>query len=341
VEALVKSLGIADLYAANINSPKQVVVSGTAAALAAAETKFKEAGSLFALASDAMGRDMEALLRDSDADTLKRSDIAQPTVTLANLCAASFLKERGLLPACAAGHSLGEYAALVSAGVLSPADCLKLVLARGKAMQAAVERIAKQSGGDNGAPGMAAVLGLAPEQVEALVKSLGIADLYAANINSPKQVVVSGTAAALAAAQDKFKEAGAKRVLRLQVAGPFHSPLMAEAADTFGPVLELTPFKDPAIPLFSNVSGKAVSSGAEAKELALKQITSPVRWIAEESAIATLGIEACLETGPGKALQGLWKDSGTGGPEGPAPVFAAGKLEEIEALFNGTNWIRG
>ncbi|GHV28414.1 malonyl CoA-acyl carrier protein transacylase [Spirochaetia bacterium] len=289
----------------------------------------KAAAELFTLASDAMGKDVEALLRDSDAETLKRSDIAQPTVTLANLCAAAFLRERDLLPACVAGHSLGEYAALVNAGVISPGNCLKLVTARGKAMQATVERIAKQSGGGtDSAPGMAAVLGLAPEQVEALVKSFGIADLYAANINSPKQVVVSGTAAALAAAQDKFKEAGAKRVLRLAVAGPFHSPLMAEAADAFGPALESTPFKDPAIPLFSNVSGKAVSSGAEAKELALKQITSPVRWIAEESAIAALGIEACLETGPGKALQGLWKDSGS-----EVPVFAAGKLEEIEALF--------
>ncbi|GHV73946.1 malonyl CoA-acyl carrier protein transacylase [Spirochaetia bacterium] len=297
----------------------------------------KAAADLFALASDAMGRDMEALLRNSDAETLKRSDIAQPTVTLANLCAAAFLKERGLTPACAAGHSLGEYAALVSAGVVSPGDCLKLVVARGKAMQATVEKIAKQSGGRDGgasadadsAPGMAAVLGMAPEQVEALVKSLGIADLYAANFNSLKQVVISGTAAALAAAQDKFKEAGAKRVLRLQVAGPFHSPFMAEAADAFGPALESVSFQDPALPLFSNVSGKAVSSGAEAKELALKQITSPVRWIAEESAIAALGIEACLETGPGTVLQGLWRDSGN-----EAPVFAAGKLEEIEALFN-------
>jgi [acyl-carrier-protein] S-malonyltransferase len=199
-----------------------------------------------------------------------------------------------------------------------------------------VEKIAKQSGGDNSAPGMAAVLGLAPEQVEALVKSFGIAELYAANINSPKQVVVSGTAAALAAAETKFKEAGAKRVLRLAVAGPFHSPLMAEAADAFGPALESVSFKDPAIPLFSNVSGKAVSSGAEAKELALKQITSPVRWIAEENAIAALGIEAVLETGPGKALQGLWKDLGSGEPAGAIPAFAAGKLEEIEALFENS-----
>jgi [acyl-carrier-protein] S-malonyltransferase len=287
----------------------------------------KEAKALFALASEAMGKDMEALLRDSDAETLKRSDIAQPTVTLANLCASACLRERGLQPAAVAGHSLGEYAALANAGVISSGDCLKLVAARGKAMQATADRIAKQGG--DAAPGMAAVIGLSPEQVEALVKESGIADLYAANINSPKQTVIAGTAAALAAAEAKFKEAGAKRVLRLQVAGPFHSPLMAEAADAFGPVLESAPFADPAIPLFSNVSGKAVRSGAEARELALKQITSSVRWIAEESAIAALGVEMLLEAGPGKALQGLWKDSGS-----ELPIFAAGKLEEIDTLFN-------
>lgn len=292
----------------------------------------KEAKALFAQASDAMGRDMETLLRDSDADTLKRSDIAQPTVTLANLCAAAFLGEKGIAPRGAAGHSLGEYAALVSAKVISTADCLKLVAARGKAMQETVEHIAgKSGGGEESEPGMAAVIGLAPEQVEALVKEWtagGLEGLYAANINSPRQVVVAGTAAALATAQEKFKEAGAKRVLRLPVAGPFHSPLMAPAAEKFGPVLESVQFHDPAIPLFSNVSGKAVSSGVEARDLALKQITSPVRWISEESDIAGLGLDLLLETGPGKALQGLWKDSGS-----PLPCYAAGRVEDIEQLL--------
>jgi [acyl-carrier-protein] S-malonyltransferase len=289
----------------------------------------KAAQELFALASDAMGRNMEELLRTADAEFLKRSDIAQPTVTLASLCAAALLKERGLSPAAVAGHSLGEYAALASASVISAADCLRLVVARGRAMQETVERIAAQGGGagDN-APGMTAVLGLAPEQVEELVRTAGIPDLYAANINSPKQVVVAGSAAALAAAEPLFKAAGAKRALRLQVAGPFHCPLMAEAADQFGPALDSAVVNDPTIPLFSNVTGGAVGSGAEARELALKQITSPVRWIAEESAIAALGVEALLETGPGKALQGLWKDSGS-----DLPIFAAGKLEDIDSLF--------
>jgi [acyl-carrier-protein] S-malonyltransferase len=104
---------------------------------------------------------------------------------------------------------------------------------------------------------------------------------------------------------------------------------MAEAADKFQGALESAHFNDPVIPLFSNVSGRAVGSGAEARELALKQITSPVRWIAEENAIAALGVAVLLETGPGKALQGLWKDSGS-----ELPIFAAGKVEDIDTLFN-------
>jgi [acyl-carrier-protein] S-malonyltransferase len=282
---------------------------------------------LFELASERMGRDMAALLRDADAETLKRSDIAQPAVTLANLAAAAVLGERGIAPAAVLGHSLGEYAALVSAGVISPEDCFTLVRERGKAMQDAADRL----GGGDAAPGMAAVLGLDPERVEALIaewKAAGLGGLYAANFNSPRQVVVSGTAEALEAAQARFREAGARRVIRLPVAGPFHSPLIAEAAERFAPVLEGIPFKDPALPFYSNVSGGPVNSGAEAKKLALRQITEPVRWTAEEAAAtAAPGIGAVLETGPGKTLQGLWKDAGSG-----IPCYAAGTLEDMAKL---------
>jgi [acyl-carrier-protein] S-malonyltransferase len=197
------------------------------------------------------------------------------------------------------------------------------------------EEAANAGGSDSDAPGMAAVIGLPPEKVEALIREWGIADLYAANINSPKQLVISGSAAALAEAALRFKEAGARRCLRLQVAGPFHSPLIADAAEAFRPVLESAEFKDPAIPLYSNVTGKRVSSGGEAKHLALAQITSPVRWISEEAAIEAergeAGISACLEAGPGRVLQGLWRDSGS-----PIPCHAAGTLEDIANLHSMT-----
>ncbi|MDR3161331.1 MAG: ACP S-malonyltransferase [Spirochaetaceae bacterium] len=311
---------------------------------------------LFTLASDIMGRDMKALLAEADGETLKRSDISQPAITLANLAAARYLEERGIRPVAVAGFSLGEYAALVAASVIDAAECLRLVKIRGAAMQEASDRL----GAAGGNPGMAAILGLSPEKVEALIaewRIAGLPDLYGANFNSRTQVVVSGTAEALAEAERRFKEAGARRVVRLPVAGPFHSPLMAAAADAFAPALEAADFKDPAIPLFSNVSGGQVTgydlpggqvigydvpggqvvgydvsggrvtAAAAAKALALRQITEPVRWTAEEAALAVLGPDAVLEAGPGKVLQGLWKDADTG-----VPCFAAGTAAEIDAL---------
>jgi [acyl-carrier-protein] S-malonyltransferase len=309
---------------------------------------------LFTLASEVMGRDMAALLRDADGDTLKRSDISQPAITLANLAAAAFLAERDIKPAACAGHSLGEYAALVTAGIVTAEDCFRLIKLRGEAMQASADRIAQEAvekgaasansdtaDANGGAapgmaapPGMAAVIGLPPAQVEALIGEWaagGLTGLYGANFNSPKQVVVSGTAAALAEAQSRFKEAGARRVLRLQVAGPFHSPLIADAAKAFAPALEKTAFRDPAVPCFSNVSGKRVSTGEEARKLALQQITCPVRWTEEEAAVAAEGVEAALEVGPGKVLQGLWRDSGSA-----MPCYPAGMAKDIDALLERT-----
>jgi [acyl-carrier-protein] S-malonyltransferase len=290
--------------------------------------------SLFNTASEIFGKDVKELLQ-SDADALKRTDVSQPAITAANLAAAEFLKNQGFSPAACAGFSLGEYAALVCAGIISAADCFRLIKARGDAMQKTCDRLREASGGDaSAAPGMAAVVGLAPAQVEELIakwSNEGLKDLYAANINSPKQLAVSGTAAALTEAETRFKEAGAKRVIRLQVAGPFHSPLMADSAEAFRPALEAVTFHDPVIAVFSNVTGKKINSGDEAKKLALLQITSPVRWVEEEAAIASCGYEACLEVGPGKVLQGLWKDSSPADGSG-IPVFAAGTAEDISKL---------
>lgn len=288
------------------------------------ETGAAEVKALFELASSVMGRDMKALLAESDAEILKRTDISQPAITLANLAAWTFLESRGIRPAAAAGFSLGEYAALTAAGIISVEDCLVLVRERGKAMQEVSDRI----GTGDAAPGMAAVVGLSPEQVEEHIAAWRIEGLYGANFNSPKQVVVSGTAGALAEAETRFKEAGARRVLRLQVAGPFHSPLMAEAAAIFAPSLDAVKWNDPAFSFYSNVSGALVAAGMEAKALALRQITCPVRWTAEEAAIAGQGgVEALLETGPGKVLQGLWKDSGSA-----LPIYPAGTVKDIDAL---------
>ena len=311
----------------------------SSSAPAFADASAKKVKSLFSMASDIFGKDMADLLKNSSPETLKRTDISQPTITLANLAAAAYL---GAMPnsgkmleqAGCAGFSLGEYAALAVAGVISEEDCFKLVTERGKAMQVTSEKLAAAGA----APGMAAVMGLEPQKIEALIeewKNSGINDLYAANFNSSRQTVISGTAEALTKAEKLFIEAGAKRCIRLQVAGPFHSPLMAESAEAFRPILEKVTFKDPVIPFYSNVSGKQVLTGDEAKKLALLQITSPVRWTSEEAAIAAsaaipgaVGIDCLLELGPGKVLQGLWKDTGS-----VLPCHSAGTLTDIEKFL--------
>jgi [acyl-carrier-protein] S-malonyltransferase len=291
-----------------------------------------EAGSesvkrLFSLASEIFGRDTIGMLRDSSPEELKKTDVSQPAITLANLAAAAYLAEKGIKPTGAAGFSLGEYSALATAGVISTEDCLSLVARRGVAMQAAIDRI---NANDPKPPGMAAVIGLSPERVEALIAEWqkgGLTGLNAANINSPRQVAVSGSAAALEEAEKRFKEAGAKRFMRLQVAGPYHSPFMKEAAVEFDAHLDKARFNDPAIPIFSNVTGRQIHSGEEAKALAHRHILEGVRWTDEEAAIALLAPEALLEVGPGKVLQGLWKDTGSG-----IPCHGAGSAVEIDNL---------
>jgi [acyl-carrier-protein] S-malonyltransferase len=291
---------------------------------------------LFDLASGIVGRDMQALLAEADAETLKRGDIAQPAITLANLAASAVLRERGIVPAAAAGHSLGEYAALAVCGVISEADAFYLTAKRGEFMQAAADTLGVKTLGKDalgaGGGGMAAVLGLPPEEAVRALEAAAIPGLYAANFNSPRQTVVSGTAEALAEAETLFKAAGAKRVIRLPVAGPFHCPLMAAAADRFAPVLDAVAFADPSVPFYSNVTGALVASGAEAKTLALRQICAPVRWLDEERALAASGIAAVLEAGPGRTLCGLWKDAGTdtdGRHQCPPPCHSAGTLADI------------
>jgi [acyl-carrier-protein] S-malonyltransferase len=283
-----------------------------------------EARDMFALASEVIGQDVRKLLAEADGETLKRGDIAQPAITLVNLAAAAVLKSRGILPRACAGHSLGEYAALAVSGIISVEDSLQLTARRGQLMQEAAEALGEAGGG------MAALIGLSCTEVERAVNdwtAAGLRGLYVANLNSPLQTVLSGTAAALAEAETRFKEAGARRFIRLSVAGPFHSPLMAGAAEKFAPILDGVSFADPAVPFFSNVTGKRVSSGGDAKLLALRQICGPVRWLDEEKAIAEAMPDAAVETGPGKTLTGLWKDSSL-----PVPCFPAGKLADMDKI---------
>ncbi len=278
---------------------------------------------LFTLASDVTGWDMTKLLFESPAEELSRTDKTQPAITLANGAVKLFLAQRGIVSQGCAGFSLGEYAALEDAGVLSPEDLFRLVKLRGDLMHRAGERF----GSGDDAPGMAAVIGLTAPQIDGLFPA-GTEDVFPANYNAPNQIVLAGTARGLSRAEGLCKEAGARRFIKLKVSGPFHSPLLEEARRDFAETVETFTFKDPQKTLYSNVTGQVITSGEEAKALAVAQIISPVRWVDEENLIARDGYDTIIETGPGKVLTGLWKSAALE----PA-CTPCGTAEEIQALI--------
>ncbi len=260
-----------------------------------------KARDLFEIASDALQIDAKKLLFESSDEDLKATDKTQVAMTLACLCSSAVLKERGASPAACAGFSLGEFAALCEAGVLRVADVLSIVRIRGQLM----EKASRQLDSTDGAPGMAAVLGLPAQKVVDALKPLAAEGVYPANHNSPSQVVVSGTARGLAAAEKELKAAGARRLVRLQVSGPFHSPLLEEARAGFDEALARFSFSDPVVPVYSNVTGKRIGSGEEARRLCGQQLVSMVRWVDVQEALLADGCDQFLEAGPGTVLTGL------------------------------------
>ena len=274
---------------------------------------------LFELASEASRTDMRKLLFESDEETLKETRNTQIALALAESAAALCAKEHGIVASGFAGFSVGEWPALVEAGVLSPFDMFRLVSERGRLMDEA----GKKSGGST----MSAVLFLAPDKIEQAIAEAGLKNVWVANYNSPVQCVISGTETDVAAAEEKLKAAGAKRVVRLKVSGAFHSPIMGPASEAFADILSGVVFNDPKASVYSNVTGSRIASGVQAKKLAVAQIVSPVKWIAEENSIAADGFARCVETGPGSVLAGLWKASGSS-----VPCFAGGTLDAIASI---------
>ena len=284
----------------------------------------KSVRELFGHASDATGLDLEALLFRGSAEDLQATNRTQIAVTLVNLAVARVLAERGVEAHGYAGFSVGEYAALAAAGVIADADLFRIVQARGEAMEAA------SRGADTaaGPAGMAAVIGLPPERVSAALAAVDGA--YAANFSSPAQVVLAGTAEGLAAAEQACKAAGARRFVPLKVSGPFHSPLIESARVRFAEVVAGFTFHDPAQPVYANVTGGRIASGAEAKRLCVEQIVSSVQWVTEIHSLIEDGFGRFLETGPGKVLTGLMRAF-----EGGASCTPVGTVEQVAAVTGG------
>lgn len=260
----------------------------------------ESARAVFDEADAALGFKLSDIIFEGPADVLKQTAYTQPALLTVSTALLEALKERGLSADYAAGHSLGEYSALVAAGALPFAEAVRAVRLRGEFMEQAVP-------GGQGA--MAAVLGAEREALSALCESVSAAEgtVELANVNCPGQIVVSGTAAGVAAVVERGKEAGAKRVIPLEVSGPFHSSLMKPAAEKLAPVLESLTFADASVPVVVNVTARPVTDKDEIRRLLVEQVYSPVLW---EDTIRWLigeGVDTFVEIGSGTVLAGLIK----------------------------------
>lgn len=262
---------------------------------------FPEARDTFLAIDEALGLPLSRTMWDGPAETLQQTQFTQPAILAHSAAVLAVAGSRLGQVAGAAGHSLGEYSAYVSAGSLTPVDGARLVRLRGELMNQAGER----------RPGaMAAVLGLASAEVQRACREASTGDeiAVAANLNTPDQTVLSGDPAAVQRAGDGCKAAGAKKVVPLKVSGAFHSPLMAPAAPGLASALAATPFARPEFPVVANASATPVTEPDEARRLLREQLTSPVRWVECVHALATLGPDArFIEIGPGTVLGGLLK----------------------------------
>jgi [acyl-carrier-protein] S-malonyltransferase len=256
-----------------------------------------ECKALFDEANEVLGYDIASICFDGPEEELKKSHNTQPAIFTVSAVAyeAMKLKKPELTFDFAAGHSLGEWGALYAAGAISFSDTLRVLKARGEFIQAACEA---------NPGGMLAVIGLDGEPLEKIAADAGVT---LANINSPGQTVLSGTAAGIEAAAEACKTAGAKRALPLPVAGAFHSPLMQPAADQMAAFLADVEFSEPVIPVLSNVTGQPHESVESIRSNMVAQITGSVRWVECMRYLVSQGVADAVECGPGKVLAGLMK----------------------------------
>lgn len=258
---------------------------------------YAAARAVFQQADEALGFPISKLCFEGPEDALKLTENTQPALVTVSTAAFAVLREQGLQPDYVAGHSLGEYSALVAAGCLDFADAVRLVRNRGRYMQEAVPP---------GVGAMAAILKLPEAKLKGILEQAAQGEVVsAANLNSPDQIVIAGHAGAVNRAAELAKAAGAKRAVILPVSAPFHCALMKPAQERLATDLEATLFQDLKYPLVNNWQAKEICSGSEAREGLFQQVPNPVRWAESMRLLATLGVEQCIEVGAGSVLTGL------------------------------------
>jgi [acyl-carrier-protein] S-malonyltransferase len=254
----------------------------------------------FEAADDALGFGLSRLCFEGPEEELTRTEIQQPAILTVSVALLRLLEERvPVAPACVAGHSLGEYSALVASGSLDFEDAVRLVHARGRFMQEAVPE---------GRGAMAAVMGCGPDVVEqacAHAQGQSGRPVAPANFNGPAQTVISGDAVAVELACGRARQEGARRTVPLPVSAPFHCPLMAPAAEKLALELARVRFRDPSVPVITNVEAAPCSEAARIPALLEQQVTAPVRFTEMVTHMKTAGVERVLEIGPGRVLTGL------------------------------------
>jgi [acyl-carrier-protein] S-malonyltransferase len=268
--------------------------------LAELASRYPVVADTFEEASDVLGYDLWALVQDGPAEELNLTDRTQPAMLATGVGVwRVWLEQGGAIPGVMAGHSLGEYSALVCAGALELADAIGLVAERGRRMQAAVPE---------GTGAMAAILGLEDASVAAVCEQAAEGGVVTpVNFNSPGQVVIAGEAGAVQHAMELAKEAGAKRAVQLPVSVPSHCALMQPAAEQFAERLRATKIKSPGIPVIQNVDVVAHESPDAIRDGLERQLYSPVQWVRTIESMAGRGVSRIIEAGPGKVLAGLCK----------------------------------
>ena len=250
-------------------------------------------------ADAALGDTLTTLCFEGPDDTLRLTENTQPAILAVSVAVHRLLVSRGVTPEVVAGHSLGEYSAHVAAGTISFADALRTVRRRGQFMQDAVPV---------GTGAMAAILGLDAESVRRACQEVARDEVVSpANLNAPGQIVIAGARDAVARAEVRAKELGARRVMTLPVSAPFHCALMKPAEQRLEPELRKLVVSDPAIPVVANVDGELKEDAASSIDALVRQVSAPVQWEAVVQRLVTAGVDTCIEVGPGKVLSGLIK----------------------------------
>jgi [acyl-carrier-protein] S-malonyltransferase len=259
---------------------------------------FPAARKVFDDADKALGFSLSSVCFAGPAEELQLTENTQPAILATSIAALRAIESEGFpRPDFVAGHSLGEYSALVAAGSLSLVDAVRTVRSRGRYMQEAVPV---------GTGAMAAVLGMNLEVIESICSQASEGQVCSpANVNAPNQVVIAGNTEAVDRASELLKSAGAKRVVKLKVSAPFHCALMRPAQERLAQDLETLDFENLQVPLITNVDAVAISRGDEAKDSLIRQVSSPVRWLESVELLIQKGVDIFLELGPGKVLSGL------------------------------------